>query len=198
MTVPAERAEPRLLNLPNALTMARLAMVPVFVVLLLHDGGDDAGWRSAAAALFVIASITDFVDGDYARRTGQVTRFGQVADPIADKALTGAAFIGLSVLGELSWWVTGIVLAREIAVTLLRFAVIKHGVIPASRGGKAKTVLQLLALLLFLLPLDGGSAEAVRAVIMGVAVIVTVVTGLDYVVRAWRLRASALRQDDAR
>jgi CDP-diacylglycerol--glycerol-3-phosphate 3-phosphatidyltransferase len=176
-------------NLPNALTVLRLLLVPVFLVLLLHDGGDDAAWRSAAAAVFVLASVTDFVDGDYARRTGQVTRFGQVADPIADKALTGAAFIGLSWLGELSWWVTIVVIAREVAVTLLRFSVIKYGVIPASRGGKAKTALQLLALLLYLLPLDGASAQTFRDWVMAAAVVVTVVTGLDYVQRAIRLRS---------
>jgi CDP-diacylglycerol---glycerol-3-phosphate 3-phosphatidyltransferase len=176
-------------NLPNALTVLRLLLVPVFLVLLLHDGGDDAAWRSAAAAVFVLASVTDFFDGDYARRTGQVTHFGQVADPIADKALTGAAFIGLSWLGELSWWVTIVVIAREVAVTLLRFSVIKYGVIPASRGGKAKTALQLLALLLYLLPLEGASAQTFRAWVMAAAVVVTVVTGLDYVQRAIRLRS---------
>lgn len=188
MSKPPVELSSRTVNLPNALTLLRLLLVPVFLFLLLHDGGDDAGWRSAAAAVFVLASLTDFVDGDYARRTGQVTKFGQVADPIADKALTGAAFIGLSWLGELSWWVTIIVIAREVAVTLLRFSVIRYGVIPASRGGKAKTALQLLALLLYLLPLAGESAQVFRAWTMGAAVIVTVVTGLDYVLRAIRLR----------
>ena len=180
-------------NLPNALTVLRLLLVPVFVVLLLGQGGDDTGWRTAAAIVFVIASLTDFIDGDYARRTGQVTRFGQIADPIADKALTGAAFIGLSVLGELPWWVTLLVLAREVGVTLLRFWVIRHGVIPASRGGKLKTALQLLALLLYLLPLDGASAEALRSGTMAVAVAVTLITGADYVVRALRLRRGSER-----
>jgi CDP-diacylglycerol--glycerol-3-phosphate 3-phosphatidyltransferase len=184
-------------NFANALTVLRLLLVPVFVVLLLHDGGTNTGWRSAAAAVFVFASLTDFIDGDYARRTGQVTRFGQIADPIADKALTGAAFLGLSWLGELSWWVTIVVIAREVAVTLLRFAVLRFGVIPASRGGKLKTALQLLALLLYLLPLDGGSAQAFRAVMMGAAVVVTLVTGGDYVVRAWRLRRTALAKGSA-
>jgi CDP-diacylglycerol--glycerol-3-phosphate 3-phosphatidyltransferase len=181
-------------NLPNALTVLRLLLVPVFVVLLIHDSGDATGWRTAAAVVFVIASLTDFIDGDYARRTGQVTRFGQVADPIADKALTGAAFLGLSYLGELSWWVTILVLTREIAVTALRFWVLRYGVIPASRGGKAKTALQLLALLLYLLPLDGASAEAIRVGVMAAAVIVTVVTGFDYVARAIRLRRAVLNE----
>jgi CDP-diacylglycerol--glycerol-3-phosphate 3-phosphatidyltransferase len=177
-------------NLPNALTAVRLLLVPVFAWLLsLSDSGSDSA-AVAAAIVFAVASLTDFVDGDLARRRNQVTNFGKVADPIADKALTGVAFIGLSLMGELAWWVTLIVLAREIGVTLLRFWVIRDGVIPASRGGKVKTALQIVAILMYLVPLSGAWLT-LRDVVMGTAVVVTVVTGIDYVFRALSLRASA-------
>jgi len=145
----------KLVNLPNALTVLRLAVVPVFAMLLLQDGGlDDAG-RYWATLVFALAIITDRYDGMIARRTGQVTEFGKLADPIADKALTGTALIGLSILDLLPWWVTLVILVREVGVTLLRFWVIRHGVIAASRGGKAKTVVQSLAIGLYILPLSG-------------------------------------------
>ncbi|HKE51963.1 MAG TPA: CDP-diacylglycerol--glycerol-3-phosphate 3-phosphatidyltransferase [Actinomycetes bacterium] len=177
-------------NAANAITISRLALVPVFAVLLFHDGGEDSGWRIAALAVFAIATVTDRLDGELARRRGLITDFGRIADPIADKALIGTALIGLSVLGELPWWVTVVVLVREVGVTLLRFWVIRHGVIPASRGGKVKTALQALAIGLYILPLEGGAHGAAVAV-MAAAVVVTVVTGVDYVARAIRLRRSS-------
>ncbi|TFV63216.1 UNVERIFIED_ORG: CDP-diacylglycerol--glycerol-3-phosphate 3-phosphatidyltransferase [Bacillus sp. AZ43] len=182
----------RLVNLPNALTVLRLAVVPVFAVLLLHEGGVDAADRWWAAVVFGLAIITDRYDGMIARRTGQVTEFGKLADPIADKALTGTALIALSVLALLPWWVTVVILVREVGVTLLRFWVIRHGVIAASRGGKAKTVVQSLAIALYILPLTGALASA-RWWVMALAVALTVVTGLDYVVRAVRLRRTSAR-----
>ena len=178
------------LNLPNALTVLRLLLVPVFAWLLLREGGEDATSRLWAAVVFLIASITDLVDGEIARRRNLVTSFGKIADPIADKALTGTALVGLSYLGELPWWVTIVILVREIGVTLLRFWVIRHGVIPASRGGKAKTVAQIVAIIWYLLPLSGWLAD-LRVVAMGVALLLTVATGLDYVLRALRLRREA-------
>lgn len=178
---------PSVLNLPNALTMLRLLLVPVFAWLLLREGGEDATSRVWAAVVFVVAGATDFVDGELARRMNLVTSFGKIVDPIADKALTGSALIGLSYLGDLPWWVTVVILVREIGVTLLRFAVIKHGVIAASRGGKAKTLAQMLAILLYLLPLAGWLVT-VRTGVMAVALVLTVVTGVDYVLRATRLR----------
>jgi CDP-diacylglycerol--glycerol-3-phosphate 3-phosphatidyltransferase len=179
-------------NIANALTMIRLLLVPVFGVLLLHDSGEKAGWRVAAFFVFAAAAVTDKIDGDLARKRGLVTDFGKIADPIADKALTGTALVGLSVLGELPWWVTIVILVREIGVTLLRFFVIRHGVIPASRGGKLKTLLQGLAIGLYLLPLSG-AAHAVAVVVMAAALVVTVVTGVDYVMRALRLRQTSER-----
>ncbi|HVW41657.1 MAG TPA: CDP-diacylglycerol--glycerol-3-phosphate 3-phosphatidyltransferase [Amycolatopsis sp.] len=179
-------------NVANILTLSRLVLVPVFVVALFADGGTDVGWRVAATVLFAIASLTDQVDGWVARRYGLITDFGKIADPIADKALIGAALIGLSVLGELPWWVTVVIAVREVGVTLLRFWVIRYGVIPASRGGKAKTLTQIAAIVVYLLPLPG-AADPVRWALMGVALVLTVVTGIDYVLRAVRLRAAGTR-----
>ena len=181
----------RLWNLPNMLTMLRLALVPVFAVTLVADP-ESTGLRVLAFLIFAFASFTDLVDGEIARRRGQVTTFGKVADPIADKALMGTALVGLSALGELAWWVTIVILVREIGVTLLRFWVIRHGVISASRGGKLKTLLQGLAIGLYILPLTGAWASA-RAWVMGAALVVTVVTGLDYVRRALVLRRTSER-----
>ena len=179
-------------NVPNALTALRLVLVPLFVWLLLRDGGDDATSRVLAAVVFFVASITDLLDGAIARRRNLVTTFGKVADPIADKALTGAALIGLSALGDLPWWVTLVILGREVGVTVLRFFVIRHGVIPASRGGKVKTVLQMVAILLYLLPLTGFLAS-LRWWVMAAALLATVVTGFDYVQKAIRLRQGSER-----
>jgi CDP-diacylglycerol--glycerol-3-phosphate 3-phosphatidyltransferase len=181
----------KLLNLPNALTVLRLAVVPLFAVLLLLDGPDDAG-RYWATVVFIAAIITDRYDGLIARRRGQVTEFGKLADPIADKALTGTALIGLSILELLPWWVTVVILVREVGVTLLRFWVIRHGVIAASRGGKVKTVFQALAIGLYVLPLTGVLASA-RWWVMAVALLLTVITGLDYVYRALTLRQTSAR-----
>ncbi|MGZ0146559.1 CDP-diacylglycerol--glycerol-3-phosphate 3-phosphatidyltransferase [Kribbella sp. WER1] len=181
-------------NLPNALTVLRLVLVPLFVWLLLRDGGHVTGDRLLATAAFVVAIVTDRFDGDIARRWNLVTNFGKIADPIADKALTGAAFLGLSYLGELPWWVTILVMVREWGVTALRFWVIRHGVMPASRGGKLKTVLQAIALGLYLLPWHHLAVLHWLAVaIMTAAVLVTVATGIDYLSRALHLRAAAKR-----
>lgn len=173
-------------NVPNALTMFRLVLVVPFAILLFgsHDSAVSGGW---AAVIFAIASFTDYLDGALARKYNLVTTFGKIADPLADKALTGVALIGLSYLHELPWWVTIVILAREIAVTALRFWVIRHGVIAASHGGKAKTIAQIVAILLYLMPLTGIAVD-IREWIMGIAVILTLVTGVDYLIRAIHLR----------
>jgi CDP-diacylglycerol--glycerol-3-phosphate 3-phosphatidyltransferase len=180
------------LNIANQLTILRLLLVPVFAVVLLWDDGDSKPWRIAAFGVFAVASWTDRIDGQLARSRGLVTSFGKLADPIADKALIGTALIGLSWLDQLPWWVTAIVVVREAGVTLLRFWVIRHGVIPASRGGKVKTLLQGVAIGLYVLPLSGWLGT-VRAGVMTVAVAVTVVTGIDYVARALTLRQTSER-----
>ena len=174
-------------TLPNLLTLVRLLLVPVLGVLLFAQDGTDPALRWWATAVFVVAAITDLLDGELARRSGTVTTVGKVADPIADKAITAVALIGLSALGDLPWWVTIVILARELGVTALRFWVIRHGVIPASRGGKAKTVAQIIAIALYLAPLPD-AIDPLRILAMAIAVILTVVTGIDYAVRAWRLR----------
>lgn len=185
--LPAHAVVP-LMNIANLLTISRLVLVPVFLLALFAADGQDTGWRLVAAMVFAVAAITDHVDGRLARKLRLVTDFGKIADPIADKALIGAALIGLSMLGELPWWVTIVIGAREIGVTLLRFWVIRHGVIPASRGGKLKTLTQVVAIGLYLLPLPEAMDPA-RWITMGVALLLTVATGLDYLVRAVRLRA---------
>jgi CDP-diacylglycerol--glycerol-3-phosphate 3-phosphatidyltransferase len=179
-------------NIANGLTVFRLLLVPVFVVVLFADGGHQDGWRWVASAVFAVASYTDRIDGQLARSRNLVTSFGKLVDPIADKALIGAALIGLSALDELPWWITVVILVRELGVTLLRFWVIRHGVIPASRGGKLKAFVQAVAIGLYLFPLSGWLATG-RAVVMGLAVAVTVVTGIDYVARALTLRQTSER-----
>lgn len=180
------------LNIANVLTVSRLVLVPVFLFALFAAGGHDLVWRLVASGVFAVASITDHVDGNLARKHGLVTDFGKIADPIADKALTGAALVGLSLLGDLPWWITVVIAVRELGVTLLRFWVIRFGVIPASRGGKAKTLTQIVAIGLYLLPLPA-LLDPARWVLMGLALVLTVVTGVDYVVRALRLRARGRR-----
>lgn len=188
LPAPSSADAPSSWNLPNALTVGRLLLVPVFIgVGWVGYSRPDAGWQAWAALVFLVAAVTDFIDGELARRTGQVTSFGKIVDPIADKALTGSALVLLSWFDLLPWWVTVVVLAREIGVTVLRFWVIRHGVIAASRGGKLKTALQILAITLYLLPLAAGG-RAVAEWVMAAAVVVTLVTGVDYVVRAMALR----------
>ncbi len=145
----------RVANIANVLTGVRLVLVPVFLVVLFVGDGHETFWRIAAFVVFAVAVITDRFDGALARSYGMVTEFGTLADPIADKALIGAALIGLSMLGDLPWWVTVVIMVREIGITVLRFAVLRHGVIPASRGGKLKTLVQAVAIGLFVLPLSG-------------------------------------------
>jgi CDP-diacylglycerol---glycerol-3-phosphate 3-phosphatidyltransferase len=175
---------PGLVNVANALTVLRICLVPVFVACLAAGG---TGWRLAALAAFGGASLTDLLDGQLARKRGLVTDFGKIADPIADKALTGAALITLSVIGELPVWVTALIMVRELGITALRFAVIKRGVIAASQGGKLKTLLQIIAICLYVLPPSFGIPVLIREVVMGAALVVTLVTGVDYVIRAVRM-----------
>jgi CDP-diacylglycerol--glycerol-3-phosphate 3-phosphatidyltransferase len=194
VVVPDPAATPpqtaRVANIANGLTLLRLLLVPVFGWALVQQHGTDTSWRLVAFVIFVVASITDRLDGDLARKRGLVTEVGKLADPIADKALTGTALVGLSALGLLPWWVTVVILIREVGVTLLRFWVIRRGVIPASRGGKYKTFLQSIAIGLYLLPLHDALATA-AAWVMGAALVLTVLTGVDYVARALALRRAA-------
>ena len=197
MTTEQTTPAPSPWNLPNALTVMRILLVPVFAWLVLSHGGDDTSTRWWAWGVFAIAIITDRIDGDLARAKGLVTTFGKVADPIADKALTGAGFITLSMIGEIPWWITVVIIARELGITLMRFWVIRHGVMPASRGGKVKTFLQALAIGLFVIPLSSLPLEMVWRglawVILVAALVVTVATAVDYVMKALTLRSTSER-----
>ncbi|MGY4720876.1 CDP-diacylglycerol--glycerol-3-phosphate 3-phosphatidyltransferase [Naumannella cuiyingiana] len=181
-------------NVPNALTVLRILLVPLLGWMLIAHPADP-GWRIASTALFVVAMITDLIDGHLARKHNLVTSFGKLMDPIADKAMTGMALIGLSVIGELPWWITIIILVREWGITIMRFAVIRYGVISANRGGKTKTALQTAAIVLFLLPLPSVGEpfsvimipDVIGWVAMIGALVLTVLTGLDYLRAAWRL-----------
>ncbi len=182
------------LNIANALTVLRLLLVPVFLWLYLQ-GGDPA--RLAGALVFMVASWTDRLDGHLARTRGLVTSFGKIADPIADKALTLSAFVLLSVDHRLWWWVTVVIIVRELGITLLRFLMLRRAVMAASRGGKLKTVLQISALIGLLVPwamfLPGAVATFLTGVayaLVGAALVVTVVSGLDYVRQAVALSRS--------
>jgi CDP-diacylglycerol---glycerol-3-phosphate 3-phosphatidyltransferase len=195
--MPARARRPSNYNVANALTAVRMVLVPVFGWLLLTQGGQDPAFRVWAFVVFLAAVITDRFDGDLARRHNLVTDFGKLMDPIADKTLTGMAFIGLSIIGELWWWVTIVVLAREWGVTLLRLWVVRHGVLAASKGGKLKTVLQATALSAFLLPLRelpgrlstfGDVLWWGAVAVMVAALVVTLVTGADYVRAALDVR----------
>lgn len=179
-------------NLPNALTVLRIVMVPLFAVILFLEPNDQT-WRFAATAVFVLAMLTDLADGYIARRYNLVTDFGKLWDPVADKALTGTAFVALSILGELPWFFTIIILIREFGITWVRAAIKKYGVMAANKGGKAKTVTQTAALILFLLWLPGlpGFVQVTAWALMWAALVITVVTGFDYLRTAWAMRAKA-------
>jgi CDP-diacylglycerol--glycerol-3-phosphate 3-phosphatidyltransferase len=174
-------------NLPNALTLIRLLCVPIVGALLFLDQPVP---RDIAAVVFLAAAVTDFFDGSIARRRGITSDFGALMDPIADKALITVALVGLSLLGDLSWWITIVILVREFVVTVVRLSVVKHGVIAASRGGKAKTLAQIVAITMFL-AVGPSWWMTLASVVMAIAVILTVVTGVDYLMRAARLRRNA-------
>lgn len=186
-------------QLPNAITIARIACAPIVLWLLLADGGADGGLRWAAAVLFIVAIATDGIDGYLARKHHLVSDLGKLLDPIADKALTGVAFVGLSILAELPWWITIVVLVREIGITVYRLVVVSDHVLAAAWMGKLKTVAQAVALSLALVPLWNVVGEwivVVNIVTMTIAVILTIASGLDYVfseVRGARSRRGRAR-----
>lgn len=187
------------LNVPNILTVARIIMVPIFaVVLFAHP--EDLTWRVAATGVFVLAMLTDLADGYIARKYDLVTDFGKLWDPVADKALTGTAFVALSILGELPWYFTIIIMVRELGITWVRAAIKKYGVMAANKGGKAKTVTQTFALILFLLYVPynvalPGAVHVAAWVLMWAALAITVVTGFDYLRTAWQMRSTAKKEE---
>jgi len=191
-------ARPSNWNLPNLITVVRILLAPLFIWMLLADAGQDGALRWAAAVLFILAIATDGIDGAIARKHNLVTDLGKLLDPIADKVLTGGALVALSILGELWWWVTIVILVRELGITAFRFVMLRDRVIPASRGGKLKTIMQSVAISLFLVPLWlvlGDWIHWVNYAAMAVALALTVSTGIDYLVAARRV-ARQSRHDD--
>jgi CDP-diacylglycerol--glycerol-3-phosphate 3-phosphatidyltransferase len=181
-------------NVANIITVFRMLLAPVFVVLLLLDAGADGYLRYIAAGLFIFASATDGVDGFLARRRNLVTDAGKLLDPIADKLLTGSALVSLSILGELPWWVTIVILVREIGITVLRFVALRDHVIAASILGKVKTWVQIIAISFAIVPLwafFGDGMHVVNAVLMTLAVIITLVSGVEYLWQAYQGRPAA-------
>jgi CDP-diacylglycerol--glycerol-3-phosphate 3-phosphatidyltransferase len=171
------------INVPNFLTTIRIIVVPILAWLLFKESAETDSNRIIAGTIFIVAALTDIADGTIARRWNLITNFGKIFDPIADKALIGVALIGLSYLNLLDWWFTWVILARELFVTFLRFWVINKGVIPASRGGKLKTITQIVAISFYLLPLPE-SFSIIGQVIMYLAVILTLATAIDYIMKA--------------
>ncbi|MDO5676627.1 MAG: CDP-diacylglycerol--glycerol-3-phosphate 3-phosphatidyltransferase [Propionibacteriaceae bacterium] len=183
-------------NVPNVLTVIRIILVPVYVAFLFL-GPEDFTWRLWATIVFVLAMLTDVADGNIARRYNLVTDFGKLWDPVADKALTGAAFVSLSILGELPWFFTIIILVREWGITWVRAAIAKYGIMAANKGGKAKTLTQTFALILFSLNLSflPGWLQVIAWALMWAALVLTVVTGLDYLRSAWMIRQKGRAQE---
>ena len=181
-------------NIANIITVVRILMAPVFVWLMFLDGGELGVWRWVAGLLFIVAIVTDSVDGFLARSRNLVTDFGKLVDPIADKILVGAALVTLSILGELWWWVTIVILVREFGITIFRFLMLRDHVIPAGSLGKLKTVVQSVAVSLALLPLWTVFGEWVLWVnwtLMGAALVLTVVSGVQYLWDARRVTRAA-------
>jgi CDP-diacylglycerol---glycerol-3-phosphate 3-phosphatidyltransferase len=201
-------ARPSNLNLPNVLTTLRIVLVPFFAIALLIDGGTSIAWRLTAFVIFGVAMITDKIDGDIARKRGLITDFGKIADPIADKAMTGMAFIGLAIIYDNPWWwaMTIVVELREWSVTLLRLSVLKKTVIAADQLGKWKTTFQAVGLSGLILPLMDSDlpdwmqtpAEIlwwIALVLVFVAVALTIISGVQFFLGVWRQR-HALRARD--
>ena len=190
-------AAPSNWNAPNIITGARIVATPFFLWMLLADGGADGPWRWASAVFFVLAIATDAWDGHIARSRGLITDLGKLLDPIADKFLTGAALVGLSILAELPWWVTILILVREIGITVHRLLVAHDVVLAAAWAGKLKTVAQSVAITLALLPLAAVVGPAAPVVVwvniitMTIAFVLTMYSGIDYVVGYLRARRSA-------
>lgn len=170
---------------PNSLTIARLVLIPFGAVALFTNGGDDYNWQVISWWIFFILGMTDVVDGKLARSRQQITELGKFLDPVADKAMVGTAMVCLSILGRMPWWITIVILAREIGITFFRLAIVKRGVIPANKGGKIKALFQSFGTGFYVLPLDP-SLYWFRDGFMYIAIALTIVTGVYYVRSAFR------------
>jgi CDP-diacylglycerol--glycerol-3-phosphate 3-phosphatidyltransferase len=167
------------MNLPNALTIFRILALPFCAWALFKEGGEDPTWQIIAWTSFFLVGLTDILDGRIARRRNQVSSFGAILDPIADKAFIGTALIGLSILGKIPWWVTAVILFREIGITIIRLAIVNRKVISANRGGKIKSLLQNFSVGFYILPLPE-NLYLPRDILLGAAVLLTITTGLEY------------------
>jgi len=167
------------MNLPNALTIFRILALPFCAWALFKEGGEDPTWQIIAWTSFFLVGLTDILDGRIARKRNQVSSFGAILDPIADKAFIGTALIGLSILGKIPWWVTAIILFREIGITIIRLAIVNRKVISANRGGKIKSLLQNFSVGFYILPLPE-NLYLPRDILLGAAVVLTLTTGLEY------------------
>ena len=168
---------------PNTLTVTRILLIPFGVYTLFYDGGDNTSYQLISYAIFFSLGMTDIVDGKWARQSNRITALGTFLDPVADKALIGAAMISLSILGRFPWWITILILTREIGITLFRLFVIKGGVIPASKGGKLKTLMQNFGVGFFILPLPSW-LDWFKYGFISIAIILTITSGYDYL-RSW-------------
>jgi CDP-diacylglycerol--glycerol-3-phosphate 3-phosphatidyltransferase len=167
------------MNLPNALTIFRILALPFCAWALFKEGGEDPTWQIIAWTSFFLVGLTDILDGRIARKRNQVSSFGAILDPIADKAFIGTALVGLSILERIPWWVTSLILFREIGITIIRLAIVNRNVIAANRGGKIKSLLQNFSVGFYILPLPE-YLYLPRDILLGAAVVLTITTGLDY------------------
>ena len=174
---------PSELNLPNSITIFRILALPLCVYVLFKNGGHDYHWRIAAWWVFFAVGMSDALDGKLARSRHSITEFGKLLDPIADKAFIATAMIGLCILGDFQWWITALIMSREIGITIFRFSVIKRGIIPANRGGKVKAVVQNFAVSFYMLPLSP-SLYLARDIFLGIAIVITLATGASYIQQA--------------
>jgi CDP-diacylglycerol--glycerol-3-phosphate 3-phosphatidyltransferase len=168
--------------------VARIALIPFGVYVLFLDGGDNPKYQVLAWTIFFILGLTDILDGRWARRSNRITALGTFLDPVADKALIGSAMISLSIQGRFPWWITILILSREIGITLFRLMVIKGGVIPASKGGKLKTLMQNFGVGFFMLPFPWW-LEWFRVAFISIAIILTITSAYDYI-RTWQKSSS--------
>lgn len=168
---------------PNTLTLTRILLIPLGVYVLFLDGGNNSEFQILAWTIFFVLGMTDILDGRWARRSNRITPLGTFLDPVADKALIGAAMISLSIQDRFPWWITILILTREIGITIFRLYVIRDGVIPASKGGKIKTLTQNFGVGFFMLPFPGW-LEWFRILFIAIAIILTVSTAYDYL-RTW-------------
>ena len=167
------------MNLPNKLTLLRVIMIPFFIVMLLMNDGETTMFRYIAAGIFIVASLTDWLDGAIARKYNLVTNFGKFMDPLADKLLVCSALICLVALEQFPVWMVIVIVSREFIISGFRLVAAEQGlVIAASYWGKFKTVTQMIAIILMILNIS--ALYMVTTIVMWAALILTVVSLIDY------------------